>query len=251
MRHWADEREQKYQPLPRFPRVRRDVAFELRQDVPAGDVAAVIRESAGELLQSVDVFDVYQGANLAAGMKSLAFTLELLSRERTLTEAEIEAVMQRVIGRVQEVMRRHVAGCEGVTQNRQRQRHQRGQRTGLNSISSSPQMCGRWNTRSKALWERVRRAGDIIQQLREERRALLSQVEQLRGDVQHLQEELARKDQVAAEGPERAGRSVHCRRRRVPVQRGPGGDGAKGQGAAAKTRRISVMRWTVSTHDNG
>jgi uncharacterized coiled-coil DUF342 family protein len=47
----------------------------------------------------------------------------------------------------------------------------------------------------KALWERVRRAGDIIQQLREERRALLSQVDQLRGDVQHLQEELAQKDQ--------------------------------------------------------
>jgi phenylalanyl-tRNA synthetase beta chain len=49
------------------------------------------------------VFDVYQGANLAAETKSLAFTLELLSRERTLTEAEIEDVMQRVIGRVQHV----------------------------------------------------------------------------------------------------------------------------------------------------
>jgi uncharacterized coiled-coil DUF342 family protein len=48
----------------------------------------------------------------------------------------------------------------------------------------------------KGLWERVRRAGDIIQQLREERRALLSQVDQLRSDVQHLQEELGRKDQV-------------------------------------------------------
>ena len=48
----------------------------------------------------------------------------------------------------------------------------------------------------KGLWERVRRAGDIIQQLREERRALLSQVEQLRGDVQNLQEDLARKDQL-------------------------------------------------------
>jgi chromosome segregation ATPase len=48
----------------------------------------------------------------------------------------------------------------------------------------------------KGLWERVRRAGDIIQQLREERRALLSQVEQLRGDVQQLQEEMVRKEQI-------------------------------------------------------
>ncbi len=48
----------------------------------------------------------------------------------------------------------------------------------------------------KGLWERVRLAGELVQQLREERQALLSQVEQLRGDVQHLQEELGRKDQL-------------------------------------------------------
>ena len=48
----------------------------------------------------------------------------------------------------------------------------------------------------KALWERVRHAGELVQHLREERQALLSQVEQLRGDVQHLQEELVRKDQM-------------------------------------------------------
>lgn len=110
---FGSPRKQKYRPLPRFPKVRRDVAFELRQDIPAGDVSAVIRDSAGELLQSVDVFDVYQGAHLAAGMKSLAFTLELLSRERTLTEAEIEEVMQRVIGRVQEACGATLRGVKG------------------------------------------------------------------------------------------------------------------------------------------
>jgi len=91
-----------FEPLPRFPRVRRDVAFGVRQDMPAGAIVEVIRKSAGELLQSVDVFDVYQGANLAPDTKSLAFTLELLSREGTLTEGEIDAVLQRVIHRVQE-----------------------------------------------------------------------------------------------------------------------------------------------------
>lgn len=48
----------------------------------------------------------------------------------------------------------------------------------------------------KALWERVRRAGDLIQQLREERQALLVQVEQLRAEVQHVQNELTRKEQL-------------------------------------------------------
>jgi chromosome segregation ATPase len=48
----------------------------------------------------------------------------------------------------------------------------------------------------KALWERVRKAGDLIQQLREERQALLTQVEQLRTEMQHLQNELSRKEQI-------------------------------------------------------
>jgi len=53
----------------------------------------------------------------------------------------------------------------------------------------------------KTLWERVRRAGDLIQQLREERQALLVQVEQLRAQVQHVQKELARKEQALASQP--------------------------------------------------
>jgi len=53
----------------------------------------------------------------------------------------------------------------------------------------------------KALWERVRRAGDLIQQLREERQALLVQIEQLRAEVQHVQNELARKDQMLSSIP--------------------------------------------------
>jgi len=54
----------------------------------------------------------------------------------------------------------------------------------------------------KALWEKVRRAGDLIQQLREERQALLVQIEQLRAELQHVQNELARKDQMVASMPQ-------------------------------------------------
>jgi chromosome segregation ATPase len=53
----------------------------------------------------------------------------------------------------------------------------------------------------KALWERVRRAGDLIQQLREERQALHTQVEQLRTEVQHLQNEVSRKEQLLGAMP--------------------------------------------------
>jgi phenylalanyl-tRNA synthetase beta chain len=98
----SGKQSRRFEPLPRYPRVQRDIAFGVRQELEAGAIVEVIRASAGELLQGVEVFDVYQGANLPAGTKSLAFTLDLLSREGTLTEADIEAVMQRVIKGVQE-----------------------------------------------------------------------------------------------------------------------------------------------------
>ncbi|HEX9007149.1 MAG TPA: hypothetical protein VF889_07635, partial [Bacteroidota bacterium] len=89
-------------PLPRFPKVRRDVAFTVDRSIHAGRVEEEIRAAGGELLIGVDVFDLYQGKELPEGKKSLAFALELMSREKTLTDAEIDAVVARVVRRVEE-----------------------------------------------------------------------------------------------------------------------------------------------------
>jgi phenylalanyl-tRNA synthetase beta chain len=91
----------KYRSLPKFHPVRRDVAFEVTLQTTVGSVAEVIRKTAGELLARVEVFDVYQGPNVPEGTKSIAFALELMSREKVLTEAEIDAVVQRVVGEVE------------------------------------------------------------------------------------------------------------------------------------------------------
>ena len=91
----------KYQQLPKYHPVRRDVAFTLAAGTAAGSVVEVIRRTAGELLSTVQVFDVYQGSNVAEGTKSIAFALELMSREKVLTEAEIEGVVERVVGAVE------------------------------------------------------------------------------------------------------------------------------------------------------
>ncbi len=90
-----------FEPLPKYPKVRRDVAFSVSEDMTAEAMMHGIRASAGELLQRVELFDMYQGDKLTAGTKSLAFTLELMSRERTLTDAEIDAVVQRVVRHVE------------------------------------------------------------------------------------------------------------------------------------------------------
>jgi phenylalanyl-tRNA synthetase beta chain len=95
-----------YAELSKFPKVRRDVAFIVARSVSAGDVVDTLKESAGPLLSSIDVFDVFEGGPLGDEKKSLGFTLELMSRERTLTESEIEEAVRRSVA---EVERRHNA----------------------------------------------------------------------------------------------------------------------------------------------
>lgn len=90
-----------YVPLPRYPKVRRDVAFTVDAGVPAESLQRTILESAGGLLQAVNLFDVYEGDPLPPGKKSVAFSLELMSREKTLTDPEIEGVVGRVASDVE------------------------------------------------------------------------------------------------------------------------------------------------------
>jgi phenylalanyl-tRNA synthetase beta chain len=86
----------KVTPPPRFPVVERDLAVVVRGDVPAGDVAASIRRHAGVLLESVRLFDVYRGAPLAGGEKSLAHRLRF-GADRTLVETEVDAAIESIV----------------------------------------------------------------------------------------------------------------------------------------------------------
>ena len=71
-------------------------------NVAAGDVLNVCRQAGGEKLIAVNLFDVYQGANLAEGKNSLAISLTIQDAEKTLEEDEINAVMQAVLSALAE-----------------------------------------------------------------------------------------------------------------------------------------------------
>jgi phenylalanyl-tRNA synthetase beta chain len=83
-------------PLARVPAVERDLAVVVGDDVPAGAVESVIRDAAGPMLRDVRLFDRYRGAPLGAEESSLAYRLRLQAG-RTLTEAEIEAIVAGVV----------------------------------------------------------------------------------------------------------------------------------------------------------
>jgi phenylalanyl-tRNA synthetase beta chain len=80
--------------------VRRDFAFVLDAKVPAGDLVRAALGADKKLIANVSVFDVFEGKALGPGKKSLALEVTLQPREKTLTDAEIEAVAQRIIAEV-------------------------------------------------------------------------------------------------------------------------------------------------------
>jgi phenylalanyl-tRNA synthetase beta chain len=83
--------------LPAYPLATQDVALVVPDEVPAADVVAALRAGAGELLEDVRLFDVYTGAQLGAGRKSLACTLRLRASDRTLTAAEATAARDAAV----------------------------------------------------------------------------------------------------------------------------------------------------------
>lgn len=91
-----------FQPLSRFPAVRRDLALVVDAGVAAGDIAACIRAAAGPGLQSLSLFDIYQGKGIDSGKKSLALGLTFQDFSRTLTDAETDLLIQKVLQELRE-----------------------------------------------------------------------------------------------------------------------------------------------------
>jgi phenylalanyl-tRNA synthetase beta chain len=83
--------------LSAYPLATQDVALVVDEQVPAADVVAALRAGAGELLEDVRLFDVYTGAQLGPGRKSLACTLRLRAADRTLTAAEASAAREAAV----------------------------------------------------------------------------------------------------------------------------------------------------------
>jgi phenylalanyl-tRNA synthetase beta chain len=84
------------QPLPRYPAVDRDLAVVVEDHVAASSLLSAIQESAGDLLVMARAFDEYHGSQVPEGNKSIAFTLTFRSPERTLTDAEVDKVMNEI-----------------------------------------------------------------------------------------------------------------------------------------------------------
>ena len=86
-----------YTPLPKYPSVSRDLSLICDEAITVAQVEDVITAAAGKLLRGVKLFDIYRGKGVAEGKKSMAFSLELRADDRTLTDADSEGVISKVL----------------------------------------------------------------------------------------------------------------------------------------------------------
>ncbi len=93
----AANTQRSYTPLPKFPAVIRDVALICEESTPVRTLEKAMQKGAGNLLESVQLFDVYQGQQIENGKKSVAFNLVLRSAQATLTEEEVNNAMKKII----------------------------------------------------------------------------------------------------------------------------------------------------------
>lgn len=91
-----------FRDVPRYPPVRRDLAFIVPEDVAVGEVQDAIEASADHLMDRCVLFDVFRGEILPEGTKSLAFALDLRAPDRTLEAAEADAVVDAIVQRLEE-----------------------------------------------------------------------------------------------------------------------------------------------------
>ncbi len=91
-----------YKPLPRFPAVERDLALLCDAELPAAEIETAIRAGGGKLLEDAKLFDVYQGSQIEAGKKSVAYSLWFRSNEGTLSDADIEPALKKIFKKLEE-----------------------------------------------------------------------------------------------------------------------------------------------------
>lgn len=91
-----------YKALPRFPAVERDLALLCDDTLPVAEIEKIITKAGGRIVESVELFDVYRGAQIAADKKSVAYSLKFRAADRTLSDEDIDPVMEKIFAKLRE-----------------------------------------------------------------------------------------------------------------------------------------------------
>ena len=95
--------DRKYTGIAKFPAVTRDISMVMPKEILVGQIEDVIESKGGEYLESYSLFDIYEGAQIKTGFKSVAYSIVFRAKDKTLEEAEITAAMDRILSGLEEL----------------------------------------------------------------------------------------------------------------------------------------------------
>lgn len=87
--------DRKYEGIAKYPAVTRDISMVVPREILVGQIEAVIAQRGGKILESYSLFDIYEGSQIQAGFKSVAYTLTFRAKDRTLEDADVSAAMKK------------------------------------------------------------------------------------------------------------------------------------------------------------
>ena len=89
--------EKKFKPIPKYPAVTRDLSMIMKKSVHADEIEEVISKCGGRLIESYQLFDIYEGDRIGSGLKSLAYSLTFRSADRTLEDKDVNPIIDKII----------------------------------------------------------------------------------------------------------------------------------------------------------
>ena len=93
----------KYVGVSKFPAVTRDISMTVPKSVLVGDIEKVIAQRGGKILESVNLFDVYEGSQIKEGFKSVAYSISFRAKDRNLEEADITGAMKKILNGLEQL----------------------------------------------------------------------------------------------------------------------------------------------------
>ena len=89
--------DRKYEGIAKYPAVTRDISMVVPKDIMVGQIEDMIQQRGGKILESYKLFDIYEGAQILAGFKSVAYSITFRAKDHTLEEKEVSDTMRKIL----------------------------------------------------------------------------------------------------------------------------------------------------------
>ncbi|MBE5984842.1 MAG: phenylalanine--tRNA ligase subunit beta, partial [Paenibacillaceae bacterium] len=93
--------DRKYTGIAKYPAVTRDISMVVPKNILVGQIEEVIEQRGGKILENYELFDIYEGAQILAGFKSVAYSITFRAADHTLEEQEVSGVMKKILNGLQ------------------------------------------------------------------------------------------------------------------------------------------------------